>query len=145
MPRDGHRLVQDAERLTIMRAVFSIAGVAIVLTVGAAALERLVEPETFKSFGEASWWAMQTVSTVGYGDTVPVSSGGRVIAGALMLLGVAFVPAITSIVVAVLVAQVQRRTGSHTEADPRLAERLERLERLERRLQAGQEEAFGDD
>ena len=68
MPRDGHRLVQYAERLTIMRAVFSIAAVTIALTVGAAALGRLVEPETFHSFGEASWWALQTVSTVGYGD-----------------------------------------------------------------------------
>src|SRR5215208_5920301 len=120
MAPDGHRLVQYAERLTVMRAVFSIATVTIVLTVGAAALGRLVEPETFKSFGEACWWALQTVSTVGYGDTVPESGGGRVIAGALMLLGVAFVPAITSIVVAVLVAQVQQRTGPQTDKEPRL-------------------------
>src|SRR5215207_1750753 len=138
MPRDGHRLVQYAERLTVMRAVFSIATVTIALTVGAAALARLVEPETFGSFGEASWWALQTVSTVGYGDTVPESGGGRVIGGALMLLGVAFVPAITSIVVAVLVAQVQRRTGPRRETDPPL---VERLERLERGLEAGQEES----
>ena len=131
MPRDGHRLVQYAERLTIMRAVFSIAAVTIALTVGAAALGRLVEPETFHSFGEASWWALQTVSTVGYGDTVPESGGGRVIAGGLMLLGVAFVPAITSIVVAVLVAQVQQRTRARTEKERQLEERLERLEARE--------------
>ena len=81
MARDGHRLVQYAERLTVLRAVFSIATVAIALTVGAAALARLVEPETFDTFGEACWWALQTVSTVGYGDTVPESAGGRWIAG----------------------------------------------------------------
>ena len=137
MARDGHRLVQYAERLTVMRAVFSIATVTIALTVGAAALGRLVEPETFGSFGEACWWALQTVSTVGYGDTVPETGGGRVIAGALMLLGVAFVPAITSIVVAVLVAQVQQRTGLRTEKE---LERAERLERLERRLEAREHE-----
>ena len=129
MARDGHRLVQFAERLTVLRAVFSIATVAIALTVGAAALARLVEPETFGSFGEACWWALQTVSTVGYGDTVPETGGGRVIAAALMLLGVAFVPAITSIVVAVLVAQFQRRTGRQAEHELQIAERLERLER----------------
>src|SRR5215212_6065478 len=138
MPRDGHRLVQYAERLTVMRAVFSIATVTIALTVGAAALARLVEPETFGSFGDASWWALQTVSTVGYGDTVPKSGGGRVIAGALMLLGVAFVPAITSIVVAVLVTQVQQRTGLQTERELQFAQRLERLE-------AREDEAVSDD
>ena len=54
-----------------------------------------------------------------------------------MLLGVAFVPAITSIVVAVLVAQVQRRTGGQAEQEMALAERLERLER---RLEAREDE-----
>jgi voltage-gated potassium channel len=137
MPRDGHRLVQYAERLTVLRAVFSIATVAIVLTIGAAALARVVEPETFDTFGDACWWALQTVSTVGYGDTVPVTGGGRLIAGALMLLGVAFVPAITSIVVAVLVAQLQRRSGGQGGQEMQYRERLERLER---RLEAQEEE-----
>ena len=138
METRGHRLVRYAERLTVVRAVFSIATIAVVLTVGAAALGRLVEPETFGSFGESCWWALQTVSTVGYGDTVPATGGGRVIAAVLMLLGVAFVPAITSIVVAVLVAQLQRRTGRQTEQELLLAERLERLERrIEAREDAG--------
>jgi Na+-transporting methylmalonyl-CoA/oxaloacetate decarboxylase gamma subunit len=60
-----------------------------------------------------------------------------VIAGALMLLGVAFVPAVTSIVVAVLVSQVQRRTGLQTEKE---LQRAQRLERLERRLDAREDE-----
>ena len=138
METRGHRLVQFAERLTVLRAVFAIAAVAIALTIGAAALGRLVEPETFGSFGEACWWALQTVSTVGYGDTVPATGAGRMIASVLMLLGVAFVPAITSIVVAVLVAQLQRRSGRHTEQELELAQRLERLERrLEAREHQG--------
>lgn len=138
MTTRGHRLVQFAERLTILRAVFSIAAVAVALTVGAAALARLVEPETFGSFGEACWWALQTVSTVGYGDTVPASGGGRVIAAVLMLLGVAFVPAVTSIVVAVLVAQIQRRSGRQAEQGAAI---LERLDQIERRLAAREDEA----
>jgi voltage-gated potassium channel Kch len=127
--RDGQRLARFADRLTVVRAVFAIATVAVALTVGAAALARVVEPRTFGSFGEACWWALQTVSTVGYGDTVPVTGGGRVIAAALMLLGVAFVPAVTSIVVAVLVAQLQRRSGRQAEHELEIAERLDRLER----------------
>lgn len=110
-PRDRPRLVRFAQRLTIGRAVGAIAGVAVCLTVIAAVLARAVEPDTFPTFGDAAWWALQTVSTVGYGDVVPESFLGRLLGGALMLLGVAFVPAITSIVVAVLVAQLQERTG----------------------------------
>ena len=127
MARDGHRLAQFAERLTIVRAVWSIAAVAIALTVGAAALARLVEPQTFDTFGDACWWALQTVSTVGYGDTVPVTAGGRLIGAALMLLGVAFVPAVTSIIVAILVAQFQQRAGRRADRDE-IADRLDRLE-----------------
>jgi len=108
-PGDRPRLVRFAQRLTIGRAVGAIAGVAVLLTVIAAVLARAVEPETFHTFGEAAWWALQTVSTVGYGDVVPESSAGRLLGAALMLLGVAFVPAITSIVVAVLIAQLQDR------------------------------------
>jgi voltage-gated potassium channel len=127
--RDGQRLARFVDRLTVVRAVFAIATVAVALTVGAAALARLVEPRTFSSFGEACWWALQTVSTVGYGDTVPETGGGRVIAAVLMLLGVAFVPAVTSIVVAVLVAQFQRRSGRQAEHEREVTERLDRLER----------------
>jgi voltage-gated potassium channel len=110
-PREHPRLLRFAQRLTLGRAVGAIAGVAVVLTVIAAVLARAVEPETFPTFGDAARWALQTVSTVGYGDAVPESSAGRLLGGALMLLGVAFVPAIASIVVAVLVAQLQERTG----------------------------------
>lgn len=111
MPRHRPRLVRFAQRLTIGRAVGAIAGVALVLTVVAAVLARAVEPETFHTLGEAAWWALQTVSTVGYGDVVPESFAGRLVGAALMLLGVAFVPAITSIVVAVFISQLQERSG----------------------------------
>jgi voltage-gated potassium channel len=81
--------------------------------------------------GEAAWWAIQTVSTVGYGDTVPETGGGRTVAAMLMLVGIAVVPAVTSIVVAVLVGRAQERVGANRE---RHAEILERLERLEKAL-----------
>jgi voltage-gated potassium channel Kch len=48
------------------------------------------------------------VSSVGYGDDVPQTAAGRVVAALVMLLGMAFVPAITSIVVAILVDRQRR-------------------------------------
>jgi voltage-gated potassium channel len=126
-PGDRPRLLRFAQRLTIGRAVGSIAGVALTLTLAGAALAHAVEPETFTTLGDGAWWALQTVSTVGYGDSVPESGAGRAVGAALMLLGVAFVPAITSIVVAVLIARIQERTGGDRDAE--IVERLDRLER----------------
>jgi voltage-gated potassium channel len=40
-----------------------------------------------KSFGDSIWWAIVTISTIGYGDVFPVTTIGRVIAGFLMLFG----------------------------------------------------------
>jgi voltage-gated potassium channel len=91
--------------LTLKRAIGGIVSIAVVFTLAAAALMRLVEPHTYKSYGGACWWAAQTVSTVGYGDNPPVTVGGQLVATAVMLFGIALVPAITSLIVAVFLNQ----------------------------------------
>ena len=50
-------------------------------------VERLVDPGTFDNVWLGMWWAIQTVTTVGYGDVVPGSTAGKVIATFLMLGG----------------------------------------------------------
>jgi voltage-gated potassium channel Kch len=72
------------------------------------AARRLVEPETFTGYGKAWWWAVQTVSTVGYGDITPHTTAGRLVATAVMIFGVALVPTATSIVVAILLDRHRR-------------------------------------
>ncbi|BCJ75337.1 hypothetical protein CS0771_48810 [Catellatospora sp. IY07-71] len=62
-----------------------------VLLVGAAMAfyaERPVNPE-FATFGDAVWWAVVTLTTVGYGDIVPITTAGRVDGAAIMIMGVA--------------------------------------------------------
>jgi voltage-gated potassium channel len=59
------------------------------------------------TFGDALWWSATTVTTVGYGDHFPVTVTGRLIAVALMLVGIACIGAITAGVAAWLVAQVE--------------------------------------
>jgi len=124
------------ERLTVPRAIATILAVAITIVLVAGLVERLVEPEVFDSLGLSYWWAITTVTTVGYGDVVPVSTGGRVVGSVLMLSGLALIPTTTSVVVALLISKVQRAA---TEEDRRsrkeTAERLERIEEQLARLQ----------
>ena len=62
-----------------------------------------------KSFGDALWWACTTVTTVGYGDRYPVTTEGRFVAVALMIIGLAMVGVITASVAAWLVRNVERQ------------------------------------
>jgi voltage-gated potassium channel len=52
-------------------------------------LERYAQPDAFGSIPASAWWALSTLTTVGYGDVVPVTPFGKVLGGVVMLLGVA--------------------------------------------------------
>jgi voltage-gated potassium channel len=112
------------ERLTLLRAVATILIVATVIVLVAGLLERLVEPETFDTIGISYWWAITTVTTVGYGDIVPHTTAGRLVAGVLMFTGLALIPTTTSVVVSMLLSKFNR------EAQREQSERLERIEAM---------------
>jgi voltage-gated potassium channel len=130
------------ERLDSLRlrgAVGLIVAAAVTLAFVAALLERLIDPDAFTSFGEALWFTIVTVSTVGYGDIVPGNTAGKVVAAGLMLLGLALIPLLTSVVVSILSGQ---RARAEREIDRQQFDRLvqllqrldERLDRLEQRV-----------
>lgn len=76
-------------------------------------VERLVDPKTFDNVWLAMWWALQTVTTVGYGDVVPASTAGKAIGSLLMLGGLSLFAVITGAITSAFVAEAQarRRTG----------------------------------
>jgi voltage-gated potassium channel len=123
------------ERLTLPRAVATVIAVAFVLVMVAGGLARLVEPDVFTSIGLAYWWAVVTVTTVGYGDVVPESPAGRLVGTALMLTGLGLIPTLTSVTVAILIgkrtsaqqAQLDRQGKEHAAALERIEARLDRL------------------
>lgn len=125
------RLERWYERLTLFRAVRTIVAIALVLVLLAGLLARLVEPHTFTSIGLAYWWAVTTVTTVGYGDVVPESPAGRIVGVMLMLAGLSLIPTLTSMIVSTLIS---KRRQSEQEHLVRMLERIEEhLNRIERR------------
>ena len=58
--------------------------------------ERDVEGSNIKTFSDGLWWAVTTVTTVGYGDRFPTTSEGRILAVMLMLVGISLVGVITA-------------------------------------------------
>ena len=116
------------EKLTIVHAVRMVAFVALSLAVIAAVVEWAVDPG-IGSFRDSLWWAITTVTTVGYGDVVPTSTGGRVVGSVLMLAGVSAIPIATSLVVSVFVTRLQEKERQRdAEARKELVDRLERIE-----------------
>ncbi len=53
--------------------------------------ERTAQPETFTSIPASLWWGVITLTTVGYGDTVPVTTAGRILGGVIAVIGVGLV------------------------------------------------------
>jgi voltage-gated potassium channel len=120
-----------SERLTLIRAVATIIGVAILLVAIAGVLARVVEGETFTSLGLAYWWAMETVTTVGYGDIVPHTLPGRLVGTLLMLTGIALIPTLTSVIVSTLVSK--RRQEEQERLEDMLTRVEQRLQDLEQK------------
>jgi voltage-gated potassium channel len=59
-----------------------------------------------ESFGDSLWWAMTTITTVGYGDMYPVTTTGRLIAAALMIAGIAVLGVVTASLASWLIERV---------------------------------------
>lgn len=102
---------------------------------------------TIQTFGEALWWAAQTVTSVGYGDVVPVTIGGRVVATILMVLGITLFGILTAGVAAYFVHDPDKEANG-ADADRILArfDALEaRLVSLETKLDERNQERGGPD
>jgi voltage-gated potassium channel len=79
--------------------------VTVLFVVSAAIAMRIAEPDEFTNMGTALWFSVETVSTVGYGDYVPVTVFGRFVASVIMIFGIALVPAVTAIVVTTMMGR----------------------------------------
>jgi voltage-gated potassium channel len=104
-----------------------------VVVVGAGVLMRLVDHEEYRNVWVGMWWALQTVTTVGYGDVTPAHRGGRIVATFVMLEGIAFLAITTALITSTFVAraQAERQLAESAEDDSRLDDLQAGLDRIE--------------
>jgi len=72
-------------------------------------VENKAQPDTFKNMGESLWWAVATLTTVGYGDIYPITSLGKVISGFMALIGIGIVAIPAGLLSSAFVSEIEDR------------------------------------
>jgi voltage-gated potassium channel len=115
------RALQAEKRLTSANAFRFISLATIFLVVVAGAVQATVNEGEFHTFWDGVWWAVTTVTTVGYGDLYPTTVAGRIVAIVVMLVGVGFLAVLTATVASLFVkAERSEETDAIVEALARI-------------------------
>ena len=133
-----------ARRIVNSRSVtLGLAATFLVLAFFGAIVVRVIDQDNFPSLGTAVWWALQTITTVGYGDVVPTTAAGRVVGAIEMALGVSFIAFLTAMVTSTMIkregagaaetARAQRQRNTQAIVDG-LAETRKAIRDLDKRL-----------
>ena len=119
-----------------------VAATAVVVVVSGLGMS-VLDHDEYPNIWRGMWWALQTVTTVGYGDVTPTHTSGRIVAAFVMLQGIAFVAILVAAITSTFVARAEREEvearerGGEERVDVRfddLAARLDRVEGMLERL-----------
>jgi voltage-gated potassium channel len=124
-----------ARATTPRGAAIVIATTSLLVTVVAALAVTVTDHERYPTIGSGLWWAVQTTTTVGYGDNVPQSAAGRLVAAAVMLFGIGFLTVITAAITSTFVARARLEQAASS-SGPSTTEQLRRLDRRLERIEA---------
>ena len=128
---------------SVRRAAGVIVTATALVVVGAGILIRILDHTEYGSIWVGMWWAIQTVTTVGYGDVTPHKAIGRIVAGFVMLEGIAFLAVLTAAITSTFVRRAalereQEETAEAESAETRLDAHFDdlnaRLDRVEATL-----------
>ena len=110
----------------------------LVVVVGAGLLMTVIDNAEFPDVGIGLWWAVQTVTTVGYGDVAPKDVSGRLLGTFVMLEGTAFIAIVTAVITSSFISRAQaERDAVQRSDDVSDREAMERrFDELERKIDA---------
>ena len=128
--------------------LYTVGSAALLISTSALAAldaERHEPGASIRAFGQALWWALTTITTIGYGDTVPVSTQGRFIAALLMIGGVALIGVVTATLASWIVSLVEEENAEQEAAtqaqvatlQQQVSELSERIDRLLEERESG--------
>ena len=109
----------------------TIVSATLVVVVVSGVLMRLLDGDEYATVGDGMWWAIQTVTTVGYGDVTPSNVTGRLVAALVMLQGLAFLAIVTAAITSSFVARASREYD-----DAQAKEEVIDQQKIEARLDA---------
>ena len=121
-------------------SVRNAAGVIVVVTaivvVGAGVLITVIDNEEYPNLEIGLWWALQTVTTVGYGDVTPSELSGRIVGAVVMLEGIALIAIVTAAITSSFIARATRESEAARMKDELSDRELmeKRFDELERKL-----------
>jgi voltage-gated potassium channel len=134
---------------TLVAAMLVLFIMLIISASGIYLLEHKLQPEAFSNIPDAMWWAIATLTTVGYGDIVPITPLGKLFGGIIGLIGVGMVALPAAILASGFAENLQKRRQrfssqvKHMLADGEIDEEERwQLERLRRELRLDSEEAI---
>jgi voltage-gated potassium channel len=134
-----------AQPASIRNATIAITSLTVAVVMLGAVLIRVFDREEYPTFGEALWFTLQTVTTVGYGDTTPERLIGRIVAAVVMLTAIGLITVVTAAIASLFVEAARAMntrpdqagsTDAITRIEGSLTEIADRLDRLESTLAA---------
>jgi voltage-gated potassium channel len=126
---------------SLFRVLIAVAGTLFIGAWLVLLFEENAKGSNIHDYPDALWWAIVTVTTVGYGDRYPVTEGGRIVAVVLMLVGIGLIGVLTATVASVFIkehtdANKEEFRKGHADLGQQLSVISDRLADVERRLGA---------
>ena len=132
--------------LSVRNAMAVIIAATLVSVLVGGVLITVVDPEEFPDLGTGLWWALQTVTTVGYGDVTPENTAGRLVGALFLLEAISFVTIVTAVITSSFVERARQQRIADTETAEavgaeqliaQLSEITSRLDRIQQTLDSG--------